>query len=77
MVDFLLGPEYFDLPHVGIFARMLVLQNDDLDIDGGDIIFLGVVEQLCFQGDGVPPSGFLQLEVLNFLEVLHVVAGSD
>ena len=76
MVDFFLRSEYFDLTHVSIFAGMLVLQNDNLDIDGGDIIFLSIVEQFSLQRHSVPSCRFLQLQVLNFLEILHIITGS-
>jgi hypothetical protein len=56
---------------------MLVLQNQDLNIDGIDIVFFSVIEKFCLQGHCVPSGRLLQLQVLNFLQILHIVAGAN
>jgi hypothetical protein len=56
---------------------VLILQNQNLNIDGVDIVFLSIIEELRLQWNCIPTGGLLELEVLHFLEVLHVVAGSD
>lgn len=77
LVDLLLGAEDLNLPHVGVLAGVLVLQDDDLNIDSIDVVLLSVVEQLGLQGYCVPPAGLFQLQVLHFLQVLHVVSRAD
>ena len=77
LVDLLTRPEDLDLPHVRVLARVLVLKNENLNIDGADVVLLGVVEQFGLEGDGVPAGRFFELDVLHFLEVLHVVARPD
>jgi len=77
LIDFFFWAENLDLAHVGVFAGMLVLQNQDLNIDGIDIVFFSVIEKFCLQGHCVPSAGLLQLQVLNFLQILHIVASAN
>jgi hypothetical protein len=62
---------------VGILARMLILQDDDLNVDCIDICLLGIVQQLSLERNSIPSTWFLQLEVLHLLEILHVVSCFD
>lgn len=77
MIDLFFRAENLDLTHVGVFTGMLVLQNDDLNIDCIDIAFFSVVQKFCLQGHCVPSAGLLQLQVLNFLQILHIVASAN
>ena len=56
---------------------MLILQDDYLNIDRIDVVFLIIIEQLSLERNSVPTTWFLQFKVLYFLEILHIVSSFD
>ncbi len=73
LIYFFTRTKYFYLPHMGVFTRMLVLQNDYLNVYCRNVVFLCTVQQLRLQWNCVPTARLLQLQILHLLQILHIV----